>query len=316
LKKKVLITGGLGYLGGRLAASLNENKNISIRLSARNRTKAVPKWTQGLEIIKFDFEESDNHKALCENIDVIIHLAALNAKDSLSSPKRAKAINVGGTEKLVRAAVMAGVTRFIYVSTTHVYGANLHGLIDETQKPKPSNPYAETHFQAEQIVANETGIDGVILRLSNVVGPPSDPNANCWSLIANDLCRAAITSKKLELSGSGQDFRDFICMTDVLRIILSIVNIDPRKLLYQHYNVASGHSISTLTLAKKIAERAEAMFGQKLVILNKKTADSQGHHNPIFSNLRLKGLGYSMFRGIIGELDSTLKFCSEVFSAE
>ena len=316
MKKKVLITGGLGYLGGRLATCLNENKNISIRLSARNRTKAVPKWTQGLEIIKFDFEESDNHKALCENIDVIIHLAALNAKDSLSSPKRARAINVDGTEKLVRAAVRAGVARFIYISTTHVYGTKLHGRIDETQEPKPSNPYAETHFHAERIVAKETGIEGVILRLSNVVGPPSDPNANCWSLVANDLCRAAITSKKLELSGSGQDFRDFVCMTDVLRIISLIVNIDPRDLMHQHYNVASGHSISTLSLAKKIAERAEAMFGQKLVILNKKAAHSHGHNNPIFSNLRLKGLGYRMFRDIIGELDSTLKFCSEVFPAE
>ena len=168
MKKTILITGALGYLGGRIALRLNSEKNFSVRLSARHRPNNYPKWCKGLRIVEFDFEQSKCPENLCKDVDVVIHLAALNALDSLNEPERAKKINVDGTKRLISAAIREGVKRFVYISTAHVYGTPLIGCISEKKKPTPSTPYAETHFLAEQIVLNEERIDGVILRLSNL----------------------------------------------------------------------------------------------------------------------------------------------------
>src|SRR5207245_1641136 len=104
--------------------------------------------------------------------------------------------------KLTDAAKRAGVRRVVYVSTAHVYGAPLAGVITEASCAVSLHPYATSHRAAEDVVraAHERKtIEGVVIRLSNAYGAPVSEDANCWTLLVNDLCRQAARTKTMVL---------------------------------------------------------------------------------------------------------------------
>ena len=84
--KRILITGGLGYLGGRIAKYLSENTQYYIVLGVRNSTIGRPAWLVNGEIVNFDVANKDSLDGICKNIDIVIHLAAINDADSLKDP--------------------------------------------------------------------------------------------------------------------------------------------------------------------------------------------------------------------------------------
>ena len=316
MKRKVLITGGLGYLGGRIALHIEKNTNFSIRISARPRKLKYPSLSNKIEIFDFDLETSINYSELCDEVETIVHLAGLNAKDAHTSPERANLINVDGTNSLINAATKTGVKRFIYISTAHIYGSPLAGKVDETKEENPQSPYAQTHFLAEKLVLSEKKLEGIVLRLSNVIGSPADKNANCWTLVANELCRTAITTQKIELRGDGQELRDFICMRDVIAIIELFLNIHSDKLSFKLFNIASGQSMRTIDLAHLIASRAKLHFGgrQNISYQNYATYNKLETLNICINRLNL--LGYSPSKKIVDEVDSILMFCKKNYSKE
>ena len=117
-------------------------------------------------------------------MDAIVHLAAMNEMDCARDPAAALEVNTALTLRLLNAAVAAGVRRFVYLSTAHVYGAPLRGHIDERALPRPVHPYAITHRAAEDFVlaAFDAGrIEGVVLRLSNGVGAPAHAAVDRWT---------------------------------------------------------------------------------------------------------------------------------------
>ena len=102
------------------------------------------------------------------------------------------------TKRLVEAASRAGVKKFIYLSTAHVYASPLVGTITEQTLPNNSHPYASSHLAGESAVLNadERGvIQGVVMRLSNAYGAPMHKGVNCWMLVVNDLCRQAVQTR-------------------------------------------------------------------------------------------------------------------------
>ena len=195
MTKTVLITGGLGYLGGRIALHLASHGR-RVRLTTRRAETATPSWAAGMEVVGADFSTDNDFSALCRDVDAIVHLAAVGAAQCADDPDLAERVNVTGSKDLFDAAGSAGVRRFIYASTAHVYGAPLAGVLDEDTPPRPAHPYAETHLAAEEIVLAGSGPEGVVLRFSNAIGAAADGEADCWMLAANDLCRQAAASRR------------------------------------------------------------------------------------------------------------------------
>ncbi len=316
MKPHVLITGGLGYLGGRITSSLHNDASAKVRITSRRDASNRPDWSSGIDVVTLDFESDVPLNDVCKGVDTIIHLAALNAADSANDPIRAKRINVEGTRRLVVAACQAGVKNFIYFSTAHVYASPLSGTIDELTPPKPAHPYATTHLDAEACVLNASNIHGIVLRLSNVIGAPADKDANCWMLIANELCREAAHGKPLVLRGDGTDQRDFVCISDVIRIVKTLVD-DPSMTGTHHiFNVTKGQAIRTLDLANLISERTRHLFDMRVDVHTGESKNKAVTAPLMIKSKRLADMGVAPTQNLTQEIDTMLRFCRETFATK
>jgi len=196
--KKILITGGLGYVGGRVANYLKEKEPYAhILLTTRKKNRKLPQWTEKFSILEMDIlDESSIVNCLKDrDIDIILHLAALNEIDSMRDPKLALEVNTKGTYRLLDIAYKTGIKKFIYFSTFHVYGDVLGSVITEETPTRPFHPYAITHRAAEDFVnyfKHYHGMKTLMFRLSNGYGYPMHKEVNRWTLVFNDLSNTEI----------------------------------------------------------------------------------------------------------------------------
>jgi UDP-glucose 4-epimerase len=313
---KVLITGGLGYIGGRLALHLGEvYKQKNIRLLSRKKDKSrIPSWASGFELAVGDVLDEESLMRACLGMDAVVHLAALNEIDSGNDPKAALRVNGEGTLYTLKAAVEAGVKRFIYFSTYHVYGLNSRGTISEDTLPLPIHPYSITHHVAEgftRMVSQKNDVRCTIVRLSNSFGCPADPFVNRWTLAFNDMCLQAVLSNKIALKSSGKGHRDFITLTDVSRAVEHLFKIDDYEITNQDLtlNLGGENSLSILDAARKVAYQAEQVFGRKPKVIpgvDKKPIDDR----PVDYRIdRFKKLGFKLKSNVDKEITETLRFC-------
>jgi len=259
----ILITGGSGYLGGRLAEFLSNAQIKKIAITARKESKALRKRLPNCDLRILDITKPDNIKKALTDITDVIHLISLNAKDSAESPELAEKINAYGTLDLIKTSIDSGVKRFIYISTAHVYGAPLVGEINEMTPALASHPYATSHLQAEKYIkkaAVSTKTKFTILRLSNAIGSPIMKDTDCWMLVVNDICKQIVTSQTMRFSSQRNIERDYISIEEICRIISHIL-CDETNNFQGVYNFGSGKSISLENLANLISERAKVILG-------------------------------------------------------
>ena len=214
---KILITGGFGYVGGRLGMHLASSPLNHVYLGSRVHRQR-PDWLQQGDVIKMDWADQSNLEAACENMDAIVHTAGCNAADCLKNPTLGLEVNGLATERLVTAALQRDVSKLIYLSTAHVYASDLSGVITEDSKISNLHPYATSHIAGEKAVINghsRAGLQSVVVRLANSFGAPASLEANCWTLVVNDLCRQAVINRALVIKGPSNTVRNFISMTDV-----------------------------------------------------------------------------------------------------
>ena len=126
----ILITGGTGYLGGRLTSYLKRVDQNKISVISRKKCAE----NSNVNFIKINWKINDQLSDACRDIDTIVHLAGMNSYDCNKNLNKAIATNVNNTINLLKIAEKCDVKQFIYLSTIHVYGANLSGTIDEKTK--------------------------------------------------------------------------------------------------------------------------------------------------------------------------------------
>ena len=120
------------------------------------------------------------------------------------------------------------VKQFIYISTIHVYGENLSGIVDENTKLNPVGNYAITKVMAEILsFSKNPDVKTIILRLSNAFGAPYNLDANCWSLFFNDLCKQLIQNKNIKSNGTQK--RNFISINEVCKAIRDLTSYFKRQ---------------------------------------------------------------------------------------
>lgn len=313
--KRILITGGFGYLGGRLAVDL-ASRGYIIRLSSRVHTGA-PDWLPEAEVVQTDLLDPISLRHAVQSVDIVIHLAAMNAQACLENPKAAITSNIGGTQALVDAAVDAGVQRLVYFSTIHVYGNPLEGCITEETPTKAYHPYAMSHRAAEDIVchAHMTGqIEGIVVRLSNAFGAPVDESASCWILLLNDLCKQAVKTQKMSLKTSGIQRRDFIPITELSGVITHLINLAPERLKRVIFNTGSGLPSSTVwDMALLIQARCRVVLNIHPT-LTRTLSSHEENESLHYSIDKLCASGYQPRCDRFGEIDNLLTFCKQYFS--
>lgn len=314
----ILITGGFGYIGGRLAQYLeNIYGDVNIRLLARSGSH-VPDWVGEKKIVTGDLLDISSLELACEDVDTVIHLAALNEIDSAKDPLAALRVNGEGTLNLINAATMNNVKKIVYFSTFHVYGLNASGNITENTVPSPVHPYAITHHVSEdfvRMVDDKKDIKGIILRLSNGFGYPAHPQVNRWSLVVNDLCLQAVLNKRMVLKSSGKQHRDFITLTDISRCVEHLLSIDDSKLDAADciYNLGGDFSCSILDMAKLIKERCEKIMGTSPeIIVGIDNMPNNAVAEPMLYNIdKIKKIGFKLVANVNEEIDRTIIVCNE-----
>jgi UDP-glucose 4-epimerase len=317
MSKNILITGGLGYIGGRVAKFLSANSSCWLRLTTIDPIPTKLNWLKSGEIIHMDVLNPEDLQRACYGIDTIIHLAALNENVCANDPERALLINGLGTVKLLDQAKKTGIKRIIYFSTAHVYGAPLIGTITENTLPRPAHPYAITHKVAEDFILathDKNILEGIVLRLSNGFGAPVTPNVDRWTLLINDLAKQIVMQKHIQLQSSGLQRRDFITLEDVSRAVLHFINLPKAIIGDGLFNVGGECSMRVVEVAALLAERCMQLFGFTPQIVKPEVADPQEHDTALnYAINKLKMTGFTLNKNIQQEIDGMLLFCDKHF---
>jgi UDP-glucose 4-epimerase len=312
----VLITGGFGYLGGRIAQRLAEIPEMSLRVATRQAGIRQPSWLPRGEIISLDVGSDMSVASACRNVDTIVHLAAMNEIDCAENPGTAIEVNVGGTLRLVQGAKRAGVRKFIYMSTAHVYGAPLAGTITEMTLPRPIHPYAITHRAAEDFVlagGRNDALCGVVIRLSNGIGAPAHSGINRWSLVGNDLCRQAVETGQMVLKSAGLQRRDFVPVADVCDAIAYLIALDASRISDGIVNLGGGLPLRIIDLAERIAARCEALLGFRPPIVRPEPTTGDQSMDLDYRSERLRDTGFTPAGDLDREIDRTITLCASAF---
>ncbi|ELY97768.1 NAD-dependent epimerase/dehydratase family protein [Natrialba aegyptia] len=240
---RVLVTGGCGYIGSVLVRRLVENERVSEVVVLDSLSGGSPRALLGVaDDIEFKrgsvCDEAAVESAM-QNVDCVIHLAAITGADSTHDRRReTRAVNVGGTENVVNAAGAVGVETVVFASSCNSYGRTERTNIDETVTPNPLNPYAESKLEAERLVdeaAAEHGFSATSLRMSTNYGYAPGVRFN---LVVNRFVFQGLTAQPLTVYGDGKNWRPFIHVRDAARAYEHAA-MHPERWSESRYNVGS-----------------------------------------------------------------------------
>jgi UDP-glucose 4-epimerase len=315
LPMRILIAGGFGFVGGRLAVHLAQAGHSILLGSRKNLT--APTWLPQAEVAQIAWDDTVALACSCSNVDVVIQAAGMNAQECATNPAAALGFNGVATARLVAAASGAGVRRFIYLSTAHVYANPLVGSITEETCPRNLHPYATSHLAGEHAVmsASQRGeIEGIVLRISNAFGAPMDKDVNCWMLLVNDLCRQAVQTRKLMLKTSGAQQRDFIALTEVCRMAEHLALGNGVTIQVGVFNVGAGMSQSVIAMAQLIQQRCVQILGFEPVLQRVEGGACEMPTRLTYRADNLVKTGVTISLDNTAEVDSLLRFCQSAFT--
>jgi len=303
----VLLVGGFGNLGGRIAAHLSQIQNHQIVLASRKK-QAAPLWAKDAQTIQLDVTDPTTFTNIPKSVNCIVQLAATNDVDSAQNPELARTVTTEGTASLLNTAIHNGIERFVYFSTAHVYGAPLQGTFNESSPTHAVHPYATTHLEAESAVAaaHERGdIQGIRVRLSNGFGRPMAYEAADWRTLTSDLCRQAVVEKRMEMRTDGLQERNFITKTDIARAVQHLIALPTSLTSDGLFNLGGSQSQSLLAMATTIQERAQKKYSAEIPLHRPEPTSADIQHLN-FDIHKLLNTGFSLTEDTLGEIDDFL----------
>jgi UDP-glucose 4-epimerase len=318
MSQTILITGGFGYLGGRIALAVANETSCQVRLASRKPCTA-PSWLPQAQAVVMDVLDPESLKASLCGVKTVVHLAAVNENESAVNPEKALRVNTLGTLHLLQAAIAAGVERFIYFSTAHVYGAPLEGHISEQVVPRPVHPYAITHHAAEDFVLaahDEKRICGYVIRLSNGFGAPAYAGVDRWTLLVNDLCRQAVQKRQLILRSAGLQQRDFITLHDVGRAVCHLLVLSREDSGDGLFNLGGEMSMSVWDMAQRIAKCCRETLGFDPKIERPVPGLGQDAPSLVYDIKKIKQTGFALEGDMDIEIKETLRICELAWQVE
>lgn len=264
VKKKVLVTGGSGYLGARLCLHL-ANEGYAVTSLCHSKIPIDENWVSKMDrVLLGDIRDEDFMQEVAEyKYDVLVHLVSLDHHQSNGNPSFVSSVNITPVWSLLDLFSKQGLGKFIYFSTAQVYGTLKDELVTESETLNVRNAYGLTHQIGEVICEyynRVTEVDCCVVRLSNSYGAPFFQGNNCWWLVVNDLCRMAYTQKQIVLQSDGTPLRDFIHGWDVCRGVEAIIETTEK---HTTYNLNSGVTLSIMEIAEKIKK----VFAQRYSLI-------------------------------------------------
>jgi UDP-glucose 4-epimerase len=278
--KKIIITGGTGFIGRNLVRRLSNNKQFSITLIANTSNMSDMELSEKTPLTFYAADIRDRDAILNifrdERADICIHLAAkISVAESIKKPEETMDINVNGTLNVLEACRRSGINSFVFASSAAVYGDVKELPISEDQSLSPLSPYGTSKMLAEQHILSYKKLgkikNTISLRIFNVYGSGQTSEAD---VITKFTKRLSIGQPPI-INGDGTQTRDFISVEDVVDAFISSTTVigDENKLMTfpPVFNVGTGIPTSINELVKKMIE----IFGLDLQPIYKERKESE-----------------------------------------
>lgn len=245
----ILVTGGNGFVGRHLVAALLA-RGDRVRVLALPGEDAIWLEHRGAEVCRSDIRDAGSLAALPRGADAVLHLAAM--MDVWRPLGDYRAVNVTGTENVARAALAAGVRRFVHMSSSSVYGMGHGRPVDESFPLAPfRDPYPVTKAEGDlaiQRLIRERKLPAVIIRPDQIFGPGDHLHFGAMA----DRLRAG----RGILVGKGGNFMPFVYVDDVVRGLL--LGLDRDTAPGHAYNITNDQPLTQRQMLTAIAEETGA----------------------------------------------------------
>ena len=251
--KRVLVTGGAGFVGSVLADRLVlEKAKVTVLDDLFTGQKDNIQFLSKVEFIEGSVLDVPLVLDLINETDYVFHLAVRNIIVSTKDPELDFEVNSRGTFNVLMAAKKAGVNRLIYTSSASIYGNARYLPINETDNINILNPYAASKLSGENycFAYNESfNVPIAVVRYSNVYGVRQNPS-NPYCGVVSKFFEAAMNGDPIQIHGDGEQTRDFTYVSDAVEATL-MAGISP-KAEGQVFNVGTGKETSINELARTI----------------------------------------------------------------
>ena len=256
--KKILVTGGAGYLGSKLCHRLIE-KGYHVRCFDRlyfgdESVKDLLK-TKRFELIQGNIVDLKNFPELMDGVDGVMHLAGLaNDPTAELDPELTRLTNYHASVELAKQAKENGVSKFIFASSCSVYGQGLSEAITEESPLNPVSLYAESKVHAENDIMKlkDDKFHPVFLRQATLFGKSDRMR---FDLAINLMVVHSITKKKIFVYGGGEQWRPFLHIEDASAAFIGCLEANPSKVSGEIFNVGDSN------LNYKIIDLAKLVIG-------------------------------------------------------
>jgi nucleoside-diphosphate-sugar epimerase len=258
--RRVLVTGGSGFLGSRLVAeAFASGASVTAAVRTGTRSDRLGGAPKGAAVVPFDLSNFDDVSRLvrAQAPDILIHAAAYGVDPSRQDPQAAFAVNVLGTWNVLRACAEVRVERFIHLGSCSEYGPK-EAPLSEDDPLRPISVYGASKGAASVLAAamsRAMGVRAVVLRLFGIWGPGEGPGR-----LVPQIIRACLEKNRLSLT-EGLQVRDFSYVDDVADRILRVA-VHPDFDRFPVVNVGGGRG---RTVREFSEEAAEALGGRDLL---------------------------------------------------
>ena len=295
--KSIFITGGAGYVGSSLVPDLlKKNYKIAVYDIMYFGDHFLPKSHPNLKIIKGDIRDHQKIKKVCEGYDVFLNLACISNDSSFELDENlSKSINFDAFEPMVISAKESGIKRFIYASTSSVYGVSKEKNVTEEHPLVPLTLYNKFKGMCEPLLFKHTNKDfsGVVFRPATVCGYAPKQRLD---LTVNILTNFAVNKNEIKVFG-GEQLRPNLHIKDYCDAVELLIIAEKNKIENQIFNVGyQNMSINEIAqLVKEVVEK-EYPNKEKIQITKTSSADNRSYH--INSEKIKKILGFEPKRSI------------------
>jgi UDP-glucose 4-epimerase len=256
--KKVVVTGGVGFIGSHLVDKLLELGNKVIIIddfsSGKEENLSHQKNNLNLKIYNKNICDKDIQN-LFEGVDIVFHVAAIpRVQYSIKYPEETNKANIDGTLNILEACKKNGVKRVVYSASSSAYGDQDKLPLVDTMSPNPMSPYALQKLVGEyycKLYYLIHGIETISLRYFNVYGPRQDPSGGYACLIPKSI-NLVLEGKSPVIYGDGEQTRDFSFVKDVVEANILAATTENKEAFGEVFNIGNGNNLSVNFVVKSI----------------------------------------------------------------
>jgi nucleoside-diphosphate-sugar epimerase len=219
VSRKVLVTGGAGFIGSNLVRELLERGDdvrVLDNFSTGNRRNIED---LDVEVVEGELRSYERVHNAVRGVETVFHLGALGSVPrSVQDPLTSSAVNIEGTLNVLLAARDEGIRRVVYTSSSSIYGVSNPLPLNETMPPDPISPYGVAKLAAERYCVSFSRVydlETVVLRYFNVFGPRQDPGSQ-YAAVVPLFATAIDAGEPLTIFGDGEQSRDFTFVDNVV----------------------------------------------------------------------------------------------------